>query len=337
MLLGLIACATQKRDFVPASAIVSKPVDEIAPASPSAKAQVLPPSANLDQPLAGNLAAPLVQTVAPILRSRVTEKGEKFSDMTEEELLCQLSAGCEGREMVVKTNGATIEKKTVLIARQRLRPSRSIGNNIMTVIGTRRSARSLSIPPRDNTAFLPWPPPRPTSMILVKSVPLKGKYRDILVSLQLKLRQAGYENVRYFAIPDGVGMVTEIERIGPGRIQSSSRWGYTKHAPVFSFGDYFRNLFYGSVGQYYVAVILIADGPVSPSSENVRAEDVQRWRTTGEFYVSERRESVAISDTTRVWLLNYEFRVSQGARRVLVPQIESSMSSLRHLQRLRLK
>lgn len=175
-----------------------------------------------------------------------------------------------------------------------------------------RDARAL-----DNAPFLPWPPPAPTRMgDISRAFTLKGGLAEVDHQLKDRLALHGYDRLRYFAVPGGFGITTDIERLAANGRPAPKRWLVGKEGGWKNLFAYLSSLISGEDGRFRLFAILVTDEDVRPASFDATETDVTRWKLSGLSYLGAVRGRQAVNPDTRVWLLVYEFTAgrSKGSR-----------------------
>lgn len=190
----------------------------------------------------------------------------------------------------------------------------------------------------DNASFLPWPPPQTTSIGDVsRYFPSGNKFDDYSQAITKHMKLRGYETLRYFAVEEGFGITTDLERLNEDGTVSSNRRVEGKTAKLDSFFDYVRSLLYGEDGLFRIFVFLVTAKDPQPTSKAATAEDLQRWKSTGMLGLSPQRSEMTALPLTRVWLLTYEFRPSRSKNAELKAVTNSKFSFKDHANILGLK
>ena len=222
------------------------------------------------------------------------------------------------------------------------------GNNITITGATAATTRGSAIAgaalaarekiASDNASFLPWPPPQTTSIGDVsRYFPSGNKFDDYSQAITKHMKLRGHETLRYFAVEEGFGITTELERLNEDGTVSSNRRVEGKTAKLDSFFDYVRSLLYGEDGLFRIFVFLVTAKDPQPTSKAATAEDLQRWKSTGMLGLSPQRSEMTALPLTRVWLLTYEFRPSRSKNAELKAVTNSKFSFKDHAKTLGLE
>jgi hypothetical protein len=134
----------------------------------------------------------------------------------------------------------------------------------------------------------PWPPPSPTSQIVLDpdhlplpgGPPTLGQVGNLLVSA---LDTAGYPHHSYLAVPHGFALVAQLEQIKPdGTPATPNRWddGLPSMAEM-SFGEFLKALLRAPIGNYRVIAFIVTDIPWQQNGVQPTGEQAQQWLSTG--------------------------------------------------------
>lgn len=184
--------------------------------------------------------------------------------------------------------------------------------------------------------LLPWPPPRPSAMADVTANFRKGAtlgtYDDQLRAL---LTRRGYSNLRYFSVPNGFGITTNVERLDDLGRPHRSRWS-RKPPPPGGLIDYVRQLIQGDTGRFRVLVFIVSDQEPRPASYRAKQLDLDRWQESGQLALSGQTARKG-SSSLRVWMLAYEFVSSKSKSGDLVADNEGAFPANVHTKFLGLR
>lgn len=171
--------------------------------------------------------------------------------------------------------------------------------------------------------LLPWPPPRPSAMADVTAKFRKGAALGSYDhQLRAMLNRRGYANLRYFSVPNGFGITTNVERLDDLGRPHRNRWN-RKPPPPGGILDYVRQLIQGDTGRFRVLVFIVSDQEPRPASYRAKQLDLDRWQESGQLALSgqtARRSSPSL----RVWMLAYEFVSSKSKSGDLVADNEGA-------------
>ena len=160
----------------------------------------------------------------------------------------------------------------------------------------------------DNAPFLPWPPPKPTRIGDISSgFAIGGNFGQLDRQIRVKLVRHGYEEMRYFAVPGGFGVTTNLERLDSNGRPSTDRWLIGKAGGWTSLFSYLSSLVTGESAQFRLFAILVTNEDLRPAAFPVTQTDTERWKLSGMPYLSASRARLLVGPGTKIWLLVYEF------------------------------
>jgi len=190
------------------------------------------------------------------------------------------------------------------------------------VVLNRQANRTLlyRYPTAQDTPFLPWPVRMPSTFEdVTANFHSLSTLGGIARQIQHKIAPQGYDNLRYFSVPGGFAVATELERIGRSRpVSPEDRWTRGKRGGAGSIFDYWADLMKGENDRFRVFVFIVTDSDVLHGEQSADEADLDYWRVRGRPALSRERASAMALPGTRVWLYTYEFRASRskGARLV---------------------
>jgi hypothetical protein len=165
-------------------------------------------------------------------------------------------------------------------------------------------------------ALLPWPPPDPSSRVVL----LRGLLEhapggittlgDVDVAITSALGVAGYFGSSYWGVPGGFAVVTPLEQTDDrGKpLDGAARW---IDAPVsmkaFSLAEYFRALLTAPPGYFRVLMFVVSDAPFAPSGAVAKLETVERWSRGGLNVLPQSLQRQVLTDQHNVTVQVYEF------------------------------
>lgn len=136
----------------------------------------------------------------------------------------------------------------------------------------------------------PWPPPKASSSsrieydLVVKDITAPLTNGAVMDNFEAKLKQCGYTEKSYYAVPEGFALVTRLEQIksdGSPRT-GSDRW-LTEFHPFSDFNllDYLKALFVAPKGYFRLIVFVFSPTPFYQATESVSQEDAVQWLGEG--------------------------------------------------------
>lgn len=184
----------------------------------------------------------------------------------------------------------------------------------------------------------PWPPPRPSSLVVVPCAfpvsdpgPTLGDVND---RLRMALDATGYYDLAYFLVPDGFALVTRLEQINPDGSPKNppARWeAHVEPMEEFSLAAYIRALFAATPGYYRVIVFAVTDQPIVASGEPASSEEASGWLAKGSDVPPESIMDVPMTDAYHVTALIYQFR-QPGQGEEVVQLIADALPGRLHLE-----
>ena len=184
--------------------------------------------------------------------------------------------------------------------------------------------------------LLPWPPPEPSARMLLPARLLAepatlGQVDD---RLRDALGGAGYDDLGYFAIPDGYAAVTRLERIDEGGqpVADADRW--EMELPTvrsFDLLDYLRALLTAQTGHFRVIAFVVTSAPFTAPAADVDAAAARRWAQSGHNALTAEVRSQPFTAAYTVTALVYEFSKVRGERNVHF-DLPGDLTATTHLQ-----
>jgi hypothetical protein len=144
------------------------------------------------------------------------------------------------------------------------------------------------------------------------SLHLKGSLGDVDRQIRARIVARGYDHLRYFAVPGGFGITTQVERFQHNGDPAAERWVVGKTAAWAGFMQYLSNLVFGEEGQFRLFAIVVTPEDIRPAAFGPTETDIARWNASGLPYLSRMRAQQSIEPGTRAWLLVYEFKSSHS-------------------------
>ena len=160
---------------------------------------------------------------------------------------------------------------------------------------------------------------------------------DVERQLRGALKARGYPDGRYYAVPGGFALVTEIERIRPSGepYPVPARWSVapTPLLEDFSFANLLDRLRHADPGHYRALVFLVTTTAVTSGGPQATISQVQKWVGEGGDFLPQDIARVALTPGHNIALLIYEFERSAVAAE---PRQVSDISAEQHLRATRL-
>jgi hypothetical protein len=164
--------------------------------------------------------------------------------------------------------------------------------------------------------LLPWPPPIPSSHLVLDrrlldhGAQLLHTFGDIETELHNSLSRAGYSGESFWGVPNGFAIVTPLEQTdADGRpLSGPARWASRiAEMKQFSLAEYIRALFTAPPGYFRVLVFVVSPDAFAPAGSRELLETLQRWSSEGRYSLPDSVRSIPLSNAHRITVLVYEF------------------------------
>jgi hypothetical protein len=167
----------------------------------------------------------------------------------------------------------------------------------------------------------PWPPPPASTQVTLSAETFRGSresvvlLRDVDRRLSAALRQAGYEERSYHAVPDGFSLTVRLEQINSDGTpkRGIDRWAVDP-GPLheFSLSSYLSALLRSGPGLFRVIVFVVTPHPFSQSGASVSREDAMAWLRDGFNRLPEPVGQLVYTEQYHCTALVYEFEKKAG-------------------------
>jgi hypothetical protein len=185
----------------------------------------------------------------------------------------------------------------------------------------------------------PWPPPEASAAVNLTE-PLLASHKPFVslgeanTVLQTALRQAGYVETSYFAVPDGFALVSRLEKTEPDGASrpENDRWSIALPKMArFTLREYLRALFTANEGHYRMMVFVVTDMPLTQSGHHVTSWEAETWLREGRQGLPPSIAQLPWTPATTCTALIYEFVREQRDTepRVVVPGEHGGMTHLK--------
>lgn len=230
----------------------------------------------------------------------------------------------------------TTTEQTVIVQRQKINASRNAELKAQRApteskremgkmaAKTAAEARTEELADRQATATdqidipnFPWPPPKASAISELPDNFLRGVnseqlyLRDIDSHISSALKETGYFEKRYFAVPDGFAIVTRLEQINEDGTPKAlpQRWAIDV-GPLreFTFAAYFRALFTSNPGYFRVIVFIVTHFPFSQSDIKIDKTQAIKWLHEGLNKLPESIGKISYTRNYSCTALVYEFK-----------------------------
>jgi len=237
---------------------------------------------------------------------------------------------------------------------------RKMGDRVtlMTVPGERRSfsfgtAGSAKAKPRrrrgkidggmkaaNEAPQFPWPPPRASASVripdeFVRKPSGETYLRDVSERLTQALNRAGYEEISWYAVPDGFALVSQFEQCDSDGTPLSGATRFLDKVfrpPLRTPWDYIRKLILPEVGHFRVIVIIVSDHPFSQRNVRVSRDEALAWLSSGTNGLPQDTGDLRFTNAYLTTALIYEFEQASVDSGAILKQ-PSSLTGKMHLQK----
>jgi hypothetical protein len=132
----------------------------------------------------------------------------------------------------------------------------------------------------------PWPPPKASTSYVLPVDLLKAYHRigDVEHAIETALENNGYVERAFFRTPDGVAMVTRLERIETdGSPAKDPRWAISPSSSELqvSLVTFLRGLFFVPPGHYRLIVFIAQNTPFSVSDKQLSKDEARNLMSKG--------------------------------------------------------
>jgi pilus assembly protein CpaB len=185
----------------------------------------------------------------------------------------------------------------------------------------------------------PWPPPRPSALVVLPGPPIKKGtfFSDADEILTRALESAGYVRRSYFSVPDGFAVATQLEQIDPSGNPMPGRLRWISDVNLqgaFTLRQYLQRLFYAPIGHYRVIVFIVTPRAFSEQQIEITSSLATGWLDTGTNTLPSIVGRSLFLDDGACTALVYEFE--QEGDKKPHERIPSLITARTHLERARL-
>ena len=161
----------------------------------------------------------------------------------------------------------------------------------------------------------PWPPPRASATEIIPRELLEAKWgptllRDVDSKITQALKQTGYYESSYYAVPKGFAIATRIEQIeedGSPK-KEPQRWSLeSQPLDEFTIAAYLKALFLSKPGYYRVIVFVVTPHLLTQSSVDTTPEEAKKWLSGGHNRLPGSIGNMEFLETYTCTALIYEF------------------------------
>jgi hypothetical protein len=178
----------------------------------------------------------------------------------------------------------------------------------------------------------PWPPPKASTSYVLPDDLLKNDHRigDAEHAIEAALERTGYVERAFFRTPDGIAMVTRLERIqADGTPIGDPRWAISPSTYELQVGlmTFLRGLFFVPPGHYRLIVFIIQNSPFNQSEDKLSKDEARKMMSKGANVLP--ADIAQQPFTGHCTVLIYEFDNDGKA----VHLVESRLTGKQHLEK----
>ncbi|MEM6264045.1 MAG: hypothetical protein AAGI38_16140, partial [Bacteroidota bacterium] len=181
----------------------------------------------------------------------------------------------------------------------------------------------------------PFPPPKASATLPEIPITLKtgGNFGQVEAQLKRSFQSCGYEELKYYAIPNGFAVVTGIEQIEPtGKpLPLPDRWSNkTKFTFEKSLAGIFEALFTSKEGFFRIIVFAFTSSDISTTRERISKKDALAWFESGWFSLPGKLKKTKFSNDHTLTAFIYEFKVDENENKPAL-SLPSNVPAKSHL------
>jgi len=181
----------------------------------------------------------------------------------------------------------------------------------------------------------PYPPPKPSAMVadMALEIPTDATLGTIEGSLRKALQSCGYEDLRYYKVPDGYAVVTGMERFTEKGVPiSKERWSdEASFVSEFSLSGYLKSLFSARKGYFRLIVFMVTSDNLLTKNEPISREEALAWFGSGWSKLPKELATLPFTDEHYVSAMIYEFSIAENSDEPIFSK-PSSLSAEAHLR-----
>ncbi|WP_223649390.1 carboxypeptidase-like regulatory domain-containing protein [Hymenobacter psoromatis] len=218
-----------------------------------------------------------------------TDTNGKFSLTLSQANLAALPDSVAVVATAIGCNSQTIKLKKAVLATVffRLRPTiykMESAHIILPATGSRPSARRHSGTPVSQQAF--WPPPQCSTLQRLSNRYFAQAHTlsDVDDILYNALSSATYDDLRYYAAPNGFVLITRVEQINDDGVALPGKERWSPDVPDsigFSLVRYLKALFIPTVGHFRVIAFAVTDQPITTYRPAPQEDEARVWLQQG--------------------------------------------------------
>ena len=202
------------------------------------------------------------------------------------------------------------------------------------------SVAIVSYAPAHNIPQFPWPPPKSSAFDKIPSEFLNAKksLKDVANKLEETFDQTGYTQKKYYSVPDGFALVSQLEQFWPDGTskEEPDRWAAEFRPPrIFSLTSYIKAIFKANPGRYRIVAFIVTSQPFEEGKENITREEARSWLDSGMVVLPKSIGEQPYTDEHYCTALIYEFEQPRRDKKPFFKSL-SNLTGRDHLQKSKL-
>lgn len=197
--------------------------------------------------------------------------------------------------------------------------------------------------PALNIPKFPWPPPNASAFAkipssILSSLDTKISLANVANKLEAALDHTGYSQKKYYQVPDGFALVSQLEQFNPDGTSKDlpDRWAAEFRPPrIFSLKSYIEAIFTANPGQYRIVAFIVTSQPFEESEETVTREEAMEWLDSGMIVLPKSIGEQPYTDEHYCTALIYEFELPGKGKEAFFKK-SSELSGKDHLKKSKL-
>ncbi|MCI5149941.1 MAG: hypothetical protein D3916_11235 [Candidatus Electrothrix sp. MAN1_4] len=189
----------------------------------------------------------------------------------------------------------------------------------------------------------PWPPPHPSaySVIpqkLLPSLTNKNYLKNVAKRLEAAFDQAGYSQKKYYQVPDGFALVSQLEQFNPDGTSKDlpDRWAAEFRPPrIFSLKSYIKAIFTANPGRYRIIAFIVTSQPFQENKKIVTRDEAMAWLDKGMIVLPKSIGEQPYTDQHYCTAYIYEFEQPGKKKKPLFKPL-SNLTGKDHLEKSKL-
>jgi hypothetical protein len=161
---------------------------------------------------------------------------------------------------------------------------------------------------------------------------------NVANKLEAALDHTGYSQKKYYQVPDGFALVSQLEQFNPDGTSKDlpDRWAAEFRPPrIFSLKSYIEAIFTANPGQYRIVTFIVTSQPFEESEETVTREEAMEWLDSGMIVLPKSIGEQPYTDEHYCTALIYEFELPGKGKEAFFKK-SSELSGKDHLKKSKL-